>query len=46
MYENNYGLLHKGKTATVVTSGCGTWGPPIRIGTRAEIVCIELNRTN
>jgi predicted MPP superfamily phosphohydrolase len=42
MYENDYGLLYKGKTAIVVTSGFGTWGPPIRIGTLAEIVCITL----
>jgi predicted MPP superfamily phosphohydrolase len=46
MYENNYGLRYKGKTATIVTSGSGTWGPPIRIGTRAEIVYIELKGTN
>jgi predicted MPP superfamily phosphohydrolase len=42
MYENGYGLLNKGKTAVVVTSGFGTWGPPIRLGTLAEIVFIEL----
>lgn len=41
-YEDDYGLLYKGKTAVVVTSGCGTWGPPLRIGTKSEIVCIEL----
>jgi predicted MPP superfamily phosphohydrolase len=42
IYENDYGLLYKGKTAIVVTCGSGTWGPPLRIGARAEIVCIEL----
>jgi len=42
IYENDYGLLKKGKTSFIVTSGYGTWGPPIRIGTRSEIVCIEL----
>jgi predicted MPP superfamily phosphohydrolase len=42
IYENGYGLLTKGKTAVVVTSGFGTWGPPIRLGTLAEIVSIEL----
>jgi predicted MPP superfamily phosphohydrolase len=42
LFENSYGLLHKGKTAFVVTSGFGTWGPPLRIGSRAEIVLIEL----
>jgi len=42
IYENDYGLHYKGKTAIVVTSGCGTWGPPVRIGSRSEIVLIEL----
>jgi predicted MPP superfamily phosphohydrolase len=42
VYEKGYGLLYKGKTAVVVTSGFGTWGPPIRLGTLAEIVTIEL----
>jgi predicted MPP superfamily phosphohydrolase len=42
LYENAYGLLYKGKTAVVVTSGFGTWGPPLRLGTRAEIVFIEV----
>jgi predicted MPP superfamily phosphohydrolase len=42
IYENGYGLLHKGKTAIVVSSGFGTWGPPVRLGTLAEIVSIEL----
>ncbi|MDR0450857.1 MAG: metallophosphoesterase [Treponema sp.] len=42
IYANGYGLLYKGKTAIVVTSGFGTWGPPLRLGTRAEIVSIKL----
>jgi len=42
IYEDDYGLLYKGKSAIVVTSGCGTWGPPLRIGTRSEIVCIDI----
>ena len=42
LYENAYGFLRKGNTAIVVTCGCGTWGPPLRIGTRSEIVYIDL----
>jgi predicted MPP superfamily phosphohydrolase len=42
LYENDYGLLYKGKSAFVVTSGYGTWGPSLRIGTAAEIVRIRL----
>ena len=42
IYEHNYGLLRRGETHIYVTSGAGTWGPPIRIGSRAEIVRVEL----
>jgi len=42
IYGHHYGLLYMGKTAIVVSSGSGTWGPPLRIGTRSEIVRIEL----
>ncbi|MBN2264733.1 MAG: metallophosphoesterase [Candidatus Aminicenantes bacterium] len=42
IYEHNYGYLRQGGTHVYVTSGAGTWGPPVRIGSRAEIVRIEL----
>lgn len=42
IYEHNYGLLRKGATAIYVTSGAGTWGPPVRVGSRAEVVRIRL----
>ncbi len=42
IYELNYGLLRKGATHFYVTSGAGTWGPPVRVGSRAEIVRIRL----
>jgi len=32
----------KGKTHYYVTSGAGTWGPPVRTGSKSEIVCIKL----
>jgi uncharacterized protein len=36
-----YGL-HRFATLQVITSsGVGTWGPPVRVGTRSEIVLIE-----
>ncbi len=38
IYELNWGLKKKGGTQYYVTSGAGTWGPPLRIGSRAEIV--------
>ncbi|MBU3190390.1 metallophosphoesterase [Clostridium bowmanii] len=42
LFENDFGLLTKGNYNVVVSSGVGTWGPPIRIGTSSEIVQVEL----
>ena len=42
LFENDFGLLTKGPYNVVVSSGVGTWGPPIRIGTSSEIVQVEL----
>jgi uncharacterized protein len=40
-----YGL-HRLRTMWVYTSsGAGTWGPPMRVGTRSEIVLIRLEKT-
>lgn len=36
----NYGLHKKGETQVLTSSGVGTWGPPIRFGSRSEIVYI------
>jgi predicted MPP superfamily phosphohydrolase len=41
IYEINYGLLRKGETTIIVTSGYGLWGPPLRIGSTPEIVRIK-----
>ncbi|AKA68668.1 metallophosphoesterase [Clostridium scatologenes] len=43
IYEDDYGYLKKDNFNLIVTSGYGTWGPPIRIGTKAEIVNIKIN---
>jgi hypothetical protein len=42
IYELNWGYLRKGNTHYYVTSGAGTWGPPVRVGSRAEIVRIRI----
>ncbi|WP_010282992.1 metallophosphoesterase [Bacillus timonensis] len=42
LYENDYGLLKKGELHSKVSSGFGTWGPPLRIGTRSEVVLINV----
>jgi len=46
IYELNWGHLRKGGTHYYVTSGAGTWGPPIRVGSRAEVVRIRLGFSN
>lgn len=38
----DYGLYDFGKYALYTSSGVGTWGPMLRIGTRSEIVVITL----
>jgi hypothetical protein len=42
VYELSRGYKKKGKTHVVVSSGVGTWGPPVRLGNRPEIVQIRL----
>lgn len=42
IYEDDWGYLRKGKLQVVVSCGFGTWGPPIRIGNRPEIVNIHI----
>src|SRR4029077_8681775 len=35
-----YGLSRLGGTQFLTSSGAGTWGPPLRVGSQAEIVQI------
>ena len=37
------GLHHFGSLQVYTSSGAGTWGPPVRVGTRPEIVLIEFS---
>ena len=39
----DYGYLKVKNTNIIVSSGVGTWGPRMRIGSKAEIVNIKLN---
>ncbi|MED4402431.1 metallophosphoesterase [Metabacillus fastidiosus] len=41
IYENDWGYLRKGNLHTIVSSGYGFWGTPIRIGSQSEIVQIH-----
>ena len=42
LFEVDYGYLKKDNLNVVVSSGYGTWGPPLRLGSRSEIVQINL----
>ena len=42
VWELNWGEMRKGQTQYYVTSGVGTWGPPVRTGSRPELVRIEI----
>ena len=42
VYELAYGYLVKGSAHIYVSSGVGTWGPPIRIAADPEIVNVRL----
>lgn len=43
LFENDWGYLRKEQLHTIVSSGFGFWGPPLRIGSRSEIVHIEVD---
>ena len=42
IFELDYGYLEKANSKYIVSSGYGTWGPPIRLGSRSEIVEINI----
>lgn len=43
VFEDSYGYMKRKNFNLIVTSGYGTWGPPIRVGTKGEIVKINLD---
>lgn len=40
LFENDWGHLQKEQFHSIVSSGYGFWGPPIRTGSRSEVVQI------
>jgi predicted MPP superfamily phosphohydrolase len=42
LYELSWGYKKRGNTHYYVSCGAGTWGPPLRVGNRPEIVDIRL----
>ncbi len=42
IYEVSYGYRKTGNTNLIVSSGYGLWGPRIRLGSRSEIVVVDI----
>ncbi|MBB6669236.1 metallophosphoesterase [Cohnella nanjingensis] len=42
LFELDWGYLRKGKMHALVSSGFGTWGPPVRLASRSEIIHLVL----
>lgn len=42
LFELDWGYMRKGAMHVVVSSGFGSWGPPIRLGSRSEIIRLKL----
>lgn len=42
IFELSWGLKQKGNTIFYVSSGFGSWGPPVRIGNRPEVVLFKI----
>jgi predicted MPP superfamily phosphohydrolase len=45
VYEKSWGYLKKANTHYYISSGVGTWGPPVRTGNHPEIISIKINFT-
>ncbi len=43
IYDLDYGYKQFGNLHMIVTSGIGSWGPPVRIGSDAEVVVMTLS---
>ncbi len=42
IFEKDWGLLRKNNFQLIVSSGYGTWGPPVRLGNTPEVVDIMI----
>lgn len=43
LFEKDWGLLQKDNLQVIVSSGFGTWGPPVRTGNKPEVVDLVIN---
>ncbi|MFN2343449.1 MAG: metallophosphoesterase [Desulfonatronovibrio sp.] len=41
-FDHVYGLYEKGKSKLIVSCGAGSWGPPIRVFSPAEILIVDI----
>ena len=46
IFELSWGYLKKGNTNFYVSSGFGSWGPPVRLGNTPEVVVFNLTFTD
>lgn len=46
VFEIDWGCLRKENLQVIVSCGYGTWGPPVRLGNKPEVVDIRLNFAN
>ncbi len=46
MYDHVYGLRRLNDSSLIVTSGAGSWGPPIRVLAPPEIVLVKISPGN
>ncbi len=46
IYDNSYGYLRDRNYQLIVSSGYGTWGPLLRIGTKSEFVQVQIDFLN
>jgi predicted MPP superfamily phosphohydrolase len=42
IYEVSWGYLKKGNTQFYVSSGIGSWGPPVKLASDAEIINLKI----
>ncbi|MFA9556392.1 metallophosphoesterase [Evansella sp. AB-rgal1] len=42
IFELDYGYKHKNQLHAFVSSGFGFWGPPVRLGSRSEVLQIDI----
>ncbi|MGM9973584.1 MAG: metallophosphoesterase [Clostridiaceae bacterium] len=42
IYDNGYGYKMQGSLQSIVTSGAGVWGPPLRLASDSEITTINI----